>query len=62
MLNRSPMFEFDPAKSAANAGKHGIDFVAAQALWNDPDLTTLGNVEYGGEARHLFVGRIDGRC
>jgi uncharacterized protein len=26
-------FEFDPAKSAANLEKHGIDFVRAQALW-----------------------------
>jgi uncharacterized DUF497 family protein len=30
-------FEFDAAKSAANLQKHGIDFVAAQALWSDPD-------------------------
>lgn len=30
-------FEFDPAKSAANKVKHGIDFVEAQALWDDPD-------------------------
>ena len=30
-------FEFDPKKSAANEQKHGIDFVAAQQLWNDPD-------------------------
>lgn len=30
-------FDFDPAKSAANLKKHGIDFVDAQALWNDPD-------------------------
>jgi hypothetical protein len=30
-------FEFDPAKSAANKAKHGIDFVEAQALWLDPD-------------------------
>jgi len=30
-------FEFDPVKSAANKAKHGIDFVEAQALWNDPD-------------------------
>ena len=30
-------FAFDPAKSAANKAKHGIDFVAAQALWNDAD-------------------------
>jgi len=30
-------FEFDPAKSAANMAKHGIDFIEAQALWDDPD-------------------------
>lgn len=30
-------FEFDPAKSAANQRKHGIDFVAAQSLWLDAD-------------------------
>ena len=30
-------FEFDPAKSAANKVKHGIDFVDAQALWSDLD-------------------------
>ena len=30
-------FEFDPAKSAANLKKHGIDFVGAQVLWSDPD-------------------------
>lgn len=29
-------FEYDPAKSAANAVKHGIDFVDAQNLWLDP--------------------------
>ena len=28
-------FEFDPAKSALNKQKHGIDFVEAQALWLD---------------------------
>ncbi len=28
-------FEFDPAKSAANKAKHGIDFIEAQALWLD---------------------------
>jgi uncharacterized DUF497 family protein len=30
-------FEFDPTKSAANKAKHGIDFVAAQAIWQDAD-------------------------
>jgi uncharacterized DUF497 family protein len=27
--------EFDPAKSAANLTKHGIDFTAAQSIWMD---------------------------
>lgn len=52
-------FEFDPEKSAANMAKHGIDFVQAQALWDDP-----GHVEVPartvGESRWLVVGRIDG--
>jgi uncharacterized DUF497 family protein len=29
-------FEFDPAKSATNFAKHGIDFTEAAALWDDP--------------------------
>ena len=29
------MFEFDPAKSAANLEKHGIDFEEVQAVWAD---------------------------
>lgn len=34
---RQPVeFEFDAGKSAANAAKHGIDFVQAQQLWQDP--------------------------
>ncbi len=28
-------FEYDPAKSAANRAKHGIDFEKARALWKD---------------------------
>ena len=33
--------EFDPAKSAANLKKHGIDVVGAQVLWSDPDLLEI---------------------
>lgn len=29
-------FEFDEEKSRANREKHGLDFVEAQALWDDP--------------------------
>ena len=28
-------FEFDPAKSASNLAKHGIDFLEAKQLWAD---------------------------
>ena len=31
-------FEFDPRKSQSNREKHGIDFVAAQTIWEDPAL------------------------
>lgn len=55
------MFEFDPAKSAANKTKHGIDFDRAKALWDDDDLVALGRVEYGGETRHIFIGAIGER-
>ena len=55
------MFEFDPDKSAVNAAKHGIDFVQAQALWDDGRLIELGTVIYDQEERRLFVGEIDGK-
>jgi len=35
-------FEYDPAKSAANQLKHGIDFEAAEALWLDVDRVESG--------------------
>lgn len=54
-----PPFEFDPAKSAANAAKHGIDFVEAQAIWDDPDLVDAGVTQRGDEERRIIVGNID---
>ena len=50
-------FEFDPAKSAANQAKHGIDFVAAQALWNDPDRLEVP-ARSVDEPRTQVIGRI----
>lgn len=35
------MFEFDNNKSMINAEKHGIDFLEAQKLWDDPDLIEI---------------------
>ncbi|MCY4441350.1 MAG: BrnT family toxin [Deltaproteobacteria bacterium] len=52
-----PVSEFDQRKSIRNLEKHGIDFVAAQALWEDP-----GRVEIPArttdEKRVLVVGRV----
>ena len=50
-------FEFDEEKSAANLKKHGIDFVAAQQLWNDPDLIEIP-ARTTDEPRNLVIGRI----
>ena len=55
-------FEFDPLKSASNKAKHGIDFVEAQALWQDDGLAeSMSKVNLAGEVRFLAIGRIDGK-
>lgn len=54
-------FEFDANKSKANQKKHGIDFLAAQALWEDARLIEFP-VEAIGEERFLVVGKISERC
>lgn len=53
-------FEFDERKSRSNKIKHGIDFVKAQALWDDPDLLEIP-LKSEDEQRVIFVGRIDGK-
>ena len=50
-------FEFDPRKSAVNKRKHGIDFVEAQALWDDEDLIEVP-ARTTDERRFLVIGRI----
>jgi uncharacterized DUF497 family protein len=53
-------FEFDNDKSQANLEKHGIDFNAAQNLWEDPYLLEI-QAKAIDEERFLIVGRIDER-
>jgi uncharacterized DUF497 family protein len=53
-------FEFDGNKSDGNRLKHGIDFVEAQALWNDSDLIEIP-VKTGDEPRFLVIGMISGK-
>lgn len=53
-------FEFDPAKSASNKAKHGIDFIEAQALWIDENLLALP-LRFEDERRIAYVGCMGGR-
>jgi len=50
-------FEFDEAKSKSNLKKHGIGFVDAQRLWEDPDLLEIP-AKTIDEPRSLVIGRI----
>ena len=50
-------FEFDHQKSESNKRKHGIDFIEAQLLWEDPDLIEIP-ARTEDETRFLVVGRI----
>jgi hypothetical protein len=53
-------FEFDTVKSESNRAKHGIDFVEAQSLWNDPMLLEIP-AKTDDEPRFLVIGLIDGK-
>jgi len=50
-------FEFDENKSHANKQKHGIDFIEAQALWEDPDRVEIP-AKTIDENRFLLIGKI----
>ena len=50
-------FEFNPAKSASNKEKHGIDFVEAQLLWLDSMLLEIP-AHTADEPRYVIIGKI----
>jgi uncharacterized protein len=50
-------FEFDAKKSNTNYKKHGIDFLEAQRLWEDPNLLGIP-AKTIDEPRFLIIGRI----
>lgn len=54
-------FEFDPRKSAANEHKHGIDFIAAQAMWMDESLVEIP-AKTIDEPRWLVIARIGSKA
>lgn len=53
-------FELDAHKSGANHGKHGIDFSAAQQLWQDPMRVEIP-ARTVDEPRSLVIGVINGK-
>lgn len=53
-------FEFDERKSADNLKKHGIDFLTAQWLWEDPRLIEV-SAQTVDEPRQLVIGKIAGK-
>jgi uncharacterized DUF497 family protein len=50
-------FEFNITKSQANLQKHGIDFIHAQQLWEDPERLEIP-AKTDDEPRTIFIGRI----
>ncbi len=50
-------FEFDAAKSESNLAKHGIDFLNAQFLWNDPMLLEIA-AKTEDEPQFVVIGLI----
>ncbi|MCI0491710.1 MAG: BrnT family toxin [Planctomycetes bacterium] len=52
--------EWDLRKSVSNKKKHGIDFVEAKLLWDDPDRLEIP-ARTVGENRFLLIGRIAAR-
>lgn len=50
-------FEFDEIKSNSNKLKHGIDFIEAQKLWNDPERVEIPAKNLD-EIRYMIIGKI----
>ncbi|MCA6589228.1 MAG: BrnT family toxin [Pseudanabaena sp. M090S1SP1A06QC] len=53
-------FKYDEDKSQSNFAKHGIDFVEAQKLWNDPNLLEIPS-RIQDEPRFVVIGKINSK-
>lgn len=53
-------FGFDPEKSIVNQEKHGIDFLQAQAIWDDADYIEIP-LKTVDELRFMVIGMICGK-
>ncbi len=52
-------FEWDPAKNEANESKHGVDFEAAQLVFDDPCCVTFIERVSSGEERWHAIGSVE---
>jgi uncharacterized DUF497 family protein len=51
-------FEWDPAKAAINASKHGVTFMEATSAFGDLLSLTIPDPEHSqAETRYLLIGR-----
>ena len=57
IYNNNMLFGYDPAKSATNKAKHGIDFDEAQVLWKDARMLEAP-AKTDDEPRFLVIGKI----
>ncbi len=53
------LFEYDTAKSRANAAKHGIDFEEVQGMWDG--VVVAAPARFVGEDRLMAIGQIHGK-
>ena len=49
-------FEYNQQKSIGNKEKHGIDFIQAQQLWDDPKNIVIP-ARTTDESRYLLIGK-----
>lgn len=49
-------FQYDPAKAAANARKHGVSFADAEGVLKDPLALTIEDPDAQGEQRYVAIG------
>jgi len=53
-------FEWDPAKSAANRIKHGIDFAEAKGLWLDENRIEI-HLPHPVESRRIVIAKLNNK-
>lgn len=53
-------FEWDPVKALTNLRKHGVDFVTASRVFDDPLHLSVQDRFENREARWITFGAVDG--